>query len=51
MYEYKVETYNLKEAEERINEFAKLGWKVIAVTSNLESLTKVLVVTFEKQVR
>ena len=51
MYEYKVETYKVKEAEEKMNTLARAGWRVIAVTANLDSLTRLLVVTFERNVK
>lgn len=47
MYEYKVETYMVKEAERKINDWAKKGWKVIAVTPN-NGVGVGLVVTYEK---
>ena len=31
MFEYKVDTYRVKEAEEEMNKLAQLGWRVIAV--------------------
>ncbi|MGN1066179.1 MAG: hypothetical protein ACI4QH_00055 [Candidatus Fimimonas sp.] len=49
MYEYKVEFYKLKEAEERMNALAAQGWRVVAVAYNDESLTKRLVVTYERK--
>ncbi len=32
MYEYKVETYKIKDAENEMNVMAKQGWRVVAVT-------------------
>ena len=32
MYEYKVEIYKVKEAENEMNAKAKQGWRVVAVT-------------------
>ena len=32
MYEYKVEIYKIKEAENEMNMMAKEGWRVVAVT-------------------
>lgn len=48
MYEYRVETYKVKEAAEEMNRLAAEGWRVIAVTPN-EALGFGLVVTYEKQ--
>lgn len=47
MYEYKVETYMVKEAERKINDLAKEGWRVIAVTPN-NGVGVGLVVTYER---
>ncbi len=49
MYEYKVEFYKLKEAEEQMNALAAQGWRVIAVTFNDESLVRRFVVTYERK--
>lgn len=48
MYEYKVETYRVKEAAAAMNTLAKEGWKVIAVTPN-ELMGYGLVVTYERK--
>ena len=32
MYEYKVEIYKVKEAENKMNEMGNQGWRVVAVT-------------------
>ena len=32
MYEYKVEIYKVREAENAMNAMAKQGWRVVAVT-------------------
>ena len=48
MYEYKVETYKVKEAADEMNKLAKQGWRVIAVTPN-EALGFGVVVTYEKE--
>ena len=47
MYEYKVEIYKVKEAEEKINELAKLGWRIVAVTPNI-ARGYGIIVTFER---
>ena len=49
MYEYKVETYKVKEAEEKMNALAKEGWRVIAVTHN-EAMGFGIIVTYERAV-
>ena len=48
MYEYKVETYSVREAEKAMNEMAKEGWRVIAVSPNV-AMGMGLVVTFERE--
>ena len=47
MYEYKVETLGVREAESRMNELAKDGWRVIEITPNIAKGYG-LVVTFER---
>lgn len=47
MYEYKVETYRVKEAETEMNRLAEEGWRVIAVTPNA-AMGYGIVVTFER---
>lgn len=49
MYEYKVETYAIKNAEKEMNRLAKENWKVIAVSPNIASGYGV-VVTYERKV-
>ncbi|MGN0513284.1 MAG: DUF4177 domain-containing protein [Lachnospiraceae bacterium] len=48
MYEYKVETYKVKVAENEMNKLASEGWRVIAVTPN-EAMGFGLVVTYERK--
>lgn len=52
MYEYKVEVYRVKDAEEEMNALAGEEWRVISVTSN-ESIQWVakdtVVVTYERE--
>ena len=50
MYEYKVEVFKVKEAEEQMNALAKEGWRVIAVSPNM-AMGYGIVVTFERQVK
>lgn len=51
MYEYKVEVYRVKDAENAMNVLAGEGWRVIAVLSN-EALRwgakDTIVVTYER---
>ena len=47
MYEYKFETCRVKNAEARMNQLAKEGWRVIAVSPNIGA-TYGVVVTFER---
>ena len=47
MYEYRVEVYRVRKAEEGMNRMAILGWRVVAVTANHASLG--VVVTYERQ--
>lgn len=49
MYEYKVETYTLKSAENEMNKLSKEGWRVIAVSPNI-ALCYGIVVTYERKV-
>lgn len=52
MYEYRVEVYRVKEAENAMNALAREGWRVISVTSNeaLQWTVKdMVVVTFERK--
>ena len=48
MYEYKVETFGVREAEKGMNKFAAEGWRVIAVSPNVARGMGV-VVTFERE--
>lgn len=50
MYEYKVEIYKIKEAENEMNAMARQGWRVVAVTYCPEATwaKDKVVVTFEK---
>ena len=48
MFEYRVETYAVRKAEEEMNRMAADGWRVIAVSPNL-ALGHGIVVTFERQ--
>lgn len=48
MYEYKVETYKVKVAENEMNKMAMEGWRVIAVSPN-EAMGFGLVVTYERK--
>ena len=50
MYEYKVETYKIKEAEDKMNDLAKEGWRVIKVFPNI-TLGYGIVVTYERQIK
>ena len=50
MYEYKVEVFKIKNAEEEMNALAKVGWRVIAVSPNM-AMGYGIVVTFERQVK
>ncbi len=49
MYEYKIETYRVKEAEKSMNRLAQEGWRVVAVTPN-EVMGFGIVVTYERQI-
>ena len=48
MFEYKVEIYKVKEAEEEMNKLAQLGWRVVAVSPNM-AMGYGIVVTFERK--
>lgn len=48
MYEYKVEVYKIKKAEEEMNRLAAEGWRVIAVSPNVASGFGI-VVTYERK--
>lgn len=48
MYEYKVETYKVKEAEVEMNRLASAGWRVITVSPNM-GVGYGLVVTYERK--
>lgn len=48
MYEYRVETYLVRESAKKMNELANEGWRVIAVTPN-NAMGMGIVVTFERQ--
>ncbi len=48
MYEYKIETYKVKEAADDMNRLAADGWRVIAVTPN-EAMGFGIVVTYERE--
>lgn len=50
MFEYKVETYKVNEAESNMNKLAQAGWRVIAVSPNI-AMGHGLVVTFEREVK
>lgn len=50
MYEYKVDVYKVKEAEDRMNELAKEDWRVITVSHN-EAMGFGLIVVYERKNR
>ncbi len=50
MFEYKVEIYKVKEAEEQMNLLAQRDWRVIAVSPNM-AMGYGIVVTFERQIK
>lgn len=50
MFEYKVETYKVKDAEIAMNILAREGWRVIAVSANIAQGYGIIV-TYEKQVK
>ena len=49
MYEYKIEIYKVKEAEESMNKLAKEGWHVISVSPN-QAVGFGIVVTYERKI-
>ncbi len=49
MYEYKVETYRVKNAAEAMNALAREGWRVIAVSPNTARGFGI-VVTYERKI-
>lgn len=48
MYEYKVETYKVREAEASMNKLANEGWRVVTVSPNM-AVGYGLVVTYERK--
>ena len=50
MYEYKVEMFKIKDAENEMNALAKQGWRVVAVTyCQAATWSKdMVVITFER---
>ena len=48
MFEYKVETYTVRKAEEEMNRLATDGWRVIAVCPN-QARCFGIIVTYERQ--
>ena len=48
MFEYRVEIYAVREAEEKMNRLGADGWRVITVTPNL-AMDHGIIVTFERQ--
>ena len=48
MFEYKVETYAVRKAEEEMNRMAADGWRVIAVCPN-QARCFGIIVTYERQ--
>lgn len=48
MYEYKVEVYGEKEAENAMNKLASEGWRVIAVSPH-QGIGYGMVVTYERR--
>ena len=49
MYEYRVESYRIPEAEEGMNYMAAVGWRVVSVVANSSGLTFQLIVTYERE--
>ena len=49
MFEYKVETYKVKNAAEEMNRLAEQDWKVLAVSPNLATGFGI-VVTYERKI-
>ena len=50
MFEYKVEIYKVKEAAEHMNQLAKQGWRVVAVSPDI-AMGHGVIVTFERKVQ
>ena len=48
MFEYRVEVYAVRMAEDEMNRMAADGWRVVAVSPNI-AMSHGLVVTFERQ--
>ena len=48
MFEYRVETYSVKNAEIEMNRLASDGWRVVAVCPN-QAMGFGVIVTFERQ--
>lgn len=48
MYQYKVETCKVKYAEQKMNEMAKEGWQVVAVSPDIAAGYGVII-TFERK--
>lgn len=48
MYEYKVETSRVNDAEYLMNQYAKEGWRVIEVSPNI-GMGYGMVITFERE--
>lgn len=49
MFEYKVEKYRVRDAEEAINKLAQLGWKVFSVMPDIAAGYGIIVV-FERKI-
>jgi len=50
MYEYKVETCKVNDAEKEMNKCAQQGWRVIAVSPNV-AMGFGIIVTYEREIR
>jgi len=48
MFEYRIEKYTVREAEEKMNRLAADGWRVVAVCPN-QARCFGIIVTFERQ--
>ena len=49
MYEYKVLTLSVHECEKKLNELAKEGWRLVAMSSNVNlAIGMGVIVTMEK---
>lgn len=50
MYEYKVENFKFRDAENEMNKLAKEGWRVVSVTTNTEMTwaKDTIIVIFER---